>query len=63
AERERLTQEFRDKFSNPYRTAESGHVDEILIPEETRVKLIQALELMRDKQQSRRPRKHGTMPL
>ena len=63
AEQERLTQEFRDKFSNPYRTAESGHVDEILIPEETRFKLIQALELMRDKQQTRRPRKHGTMPL
>jgi propionyl-CoA carboxylase beta chain len=62
-ERERLVAEFRDKFSKPYVTAESGHVDEILVPEETRVKLIQALELLRDKQQIRRPRKHGTMPL
>jgi propionyl-CoA carboxylase beta chain len=63
AERARLVEDFRTKFGKPYRAAESGHVDEILIPSETRPKLIQALELLRDKQQQRRPRKHGNMPL
>jgi propionyl-CoA carboxylase beta chain len=63
AERQRLVNEFRSTFGKPYRAAESGHVDEILIPAETRPRLIQTLELLRDKQQTRRPRKHGTMPL
>jgi propionyl-CoA carboxylase beta chain len=63
AERQRLVDEFRATFGKPYRAAESGHVDEILIPAETRPRLIQTLELLRDKQQTRRPRKHGTMPL
>jgi propionyl-CoA carboxylase beta chain len=58
-----LVDEFRATFGKPYRAAESGHVDEILIPAETRPRLIQTLELLRDKQQTRRPRKHGTMPL
>lgn len=63
SERQRLVGDFRAKFGNPYAAAESGHVDQILIPSETRPRLIGALELLRDKQQSRPPRKHGTMPL
>jgi acetyl-CoA carboxylase carboxyltransferase component len=62
-ERARLVAEFREKFSNPYRAAASGFVDDVLIPSETRPRLIAALELMRDKQTTRPPRKHGTMPL
>jgi len=38
-------------------------VDDILIPAETRPRLIAALELLRDKQTTRRPRKHGNIPL
>ncbi|MGA9531960.1 MAG: acyl-CoA carboxylase subunit beta [Anaerolineales bacterium] len=63
AERARLANEYRQEFGTPYRAAESGHVDEILVPSETRQRLIQTLELLRDKQQTRLPRKHGTMPL
>ncbi|MBM4424003.1 MAG: acyl-CoA carboxylase subunit beta [Chloroflexi bacterium] len=63
AERERLVTEFRDKFAGPYRSAASGHVDDILIPAETRPRLIAALELLRDKQASLPAKKHGTMPL
>jgi len=55
--------EFREKFSKPYTAAASGHVDEILIPSETRPKLISALELLRDKNVSSPPKKHGTMPM
>lgn len=63
AEHKRLAEEYRGEFGTPYRAAESGHVDEILVPSETRVRLIQTLELLRDKRQTRLPRKHGTMPL
>lgn len=62
-ERERLETEFHEKFSKPYQAAESGHVDDILIPSETRPRLIAALELLRDKQVSLPPKKHGCMPL
>jgi propionyl-CoA carboxylase beta chain len=63
AERAKLVAEFRQKFSGPYHSAASGHVDDILAPAETRPRLIAALELLRDKREPRLPRKHGTMPL
>ncbi len=63
AEHARLVAEFRKKFSKPYAPAASGHIDDILIPAETRPRLIAALELLRDKQASLPPKKHGLMPL
>jgi len=63
AERARLVGEYRDRFSKPYRTAGAGFVDDIIIPAETRPRLIAALELLRDKQTSLPPKKHGCMPL
>ncbi len=63
AERDRLVQTFRDTFSKPYRAAASGHVDDVILPSETRARLIGALELVHDKRSLRLPRKHGTMPL
>ena len=63
AERARLVAEFREKFSNPYRAAASGFVDDVLLPSETRPRLIAALELLRDKQTSLPTKKHGSMPL
>jgi propionyl-CoA carboxylase beta chain len=62
-ERARLVAEFREKFSRPYTAAASGHVDDILIPAETRPRLIAALELLRDKQVRLPPKKHGNMPM
>ncbi len=62
-ERARLVAEFRDKFSNPYRAAALGYVDDVIIPAETRPRLIAALELLRDKQSSQPTKKHGCMPL
>ena len=62
-ERERLVAEYRQKFSNPYTVAASGDVDDILVPAETRPRLIAALELLRDKRAARPPKKHGNIPL
>ena len=63
SERARLVAEFREKFANPYHAAANGHVDDVLIPEETRPRLIAALELLRDKQTKLPAKKHGSMPL
>jgi acetyl-CoA carboxylase carboxyltransferase component len=63
AERARLVTEFRVKFSNPYRAAAAGFVDDVLFPSETRPRLIAALELLRDKQTRLPAKKHGSMPL
>jgi acetyl-CoA carboxylase carboxyltransferase component len=63
AERARLEAEFRQKFSNPYRAAAAGFVDDVIIPAETRPRLIAALDLLRDKQASLPDKKHGSIPL
>jgi propionyl-CoA carboxylase beta chain len=63
AERARLVAEYRERFANPYRAAELGYVDEVLRPEDTRPRVIQALEMLRTKRQDRPPRKHGNLPL
>ncbi len=63
AEHTRLVAEFREKFSKPYTPAASGHIDDILIPAETRPRLIAALELLRDKHATLPPKKHGLMPV
>ncbi|MDY7076856.1 MAG: acyl-CoA carboxylase subunit beta [Chloroflexota bacterium] len=55
--------EFREQFGSPYAAAASGHVDDVILPSETRAKLIAALDFLRDKQAMPLPKKHGNMPL
>jgi propionyl-CoA carboxylase beta chain len=50
-------------FSNPYRAAEKGYIDEIILPKDTRFKLIQALEMTANKTETNPPKKHGNIPL
>ena len=56
-------EKFTDKFLSPYAAAASGHIDDLIVPSETRIKLISALELMRDKRVTSPKKKHGNMPL
>ncbi|MDY6820002.1 MAG: acyl-CoA carboxylase subunit beta [Deferribacterota bacterium] len=58
-----LVEEYRKTFANPYRAAELGFIDEIIIPENTRTKVIQALELLSNKRQTNPPKKHDNLPL
>lgn len=55
--------EYREKFANPMMAAELGYIDEIIEPCDTRTRLIQSLEMCRNKNQSNPPKKHGNMPL
>jgi propionyl-CoA carboxylase beta chain len=63
AERARLVAEYREKFANPFKAAELGYLDEVIRPEQTRHKLVQALEMLKNKRQELPPKKHGNIPL
>jgi acetyl-CoA carboxylase carboxyltransferase component len=55
--------EFREQFGSPYTAAASGHVDDLILPSETRARLIAALDFLRDKQATWPAKKHGCIPL
>lgn len=56
-------EDYKTNFANPYQAAELGYIDEIILPRQTRFKLIQALEMAHNKMQTNPPKKHGNMPL
>ncbi len=62
-EKARLVSEYREKFANPFKAAELGYIDEVIRPEQTRSKIVRALEMLKDKRQENPPRKHGNIPL
>lgn len=63
AERKKLVEEYREKFSSPYHAAMAGYIDDIIEPCETRPKIIASLAALRDKYSSAPPRKHGNIPV
>src|SRR5262249_40403674 len=56
-EKERLVSEYREKFANPFKAAELGYIDEVILPEDTRPKLIQCLRVLRTKRDKNPPKK------
>ncbi len=54
---------YREEFMNPYRAADVGQIDEVIIPSETRPRLALALEVLRNKVAQNLPRKHGLCPV
>ncbi|MBS1534440.1 MAG: acyl-CoA carboxylase subunit beta [Bacteroidetes bacterium] len=55
--------EYADLFANPYTAAQRGFVDEVILPEDTRRKLIKAFSMLENKVVERPQRKHGNIPL
>ena len=55
--------EYADIFANPYRAAERGFIDEVIHPEQTRLKLIKAFAMLENKVDSIPRKKHGNIPL
>jgi len=55
--------EYADKFSNPYRAAERGFVDEVILPEETRSKIISSFKMLENKVEHLPSKKHGNIPM
>jgi propionyl-CoA carboxylase beta chain len=61
--RDKLISDYKARFANPYSAAERGYVDDVIVPHETRPKLIRALETLQTKRVERPKRKHGNIPL
>jgi propionyl-CoA carboxylase beta chain len=63
AERARLRAEYEERFANPYIAAGRGYIDDVIMPADTRPRLIAELEMLAGKRQANLPRKHGNIPL
>ena len=61
--RERLSHEYHDRFANPYVAAGRGYIDDVIDPAETRPRIIEALAMLQNKQETLPPKKHGSIPL
>jgi acetyl-CoA carboxylase carboxyltransferase component len=55
--------EYQERFMNPYMAADTGQIDEVIEPRETRPRLVRALEVLRTKVQQNPPKKHGIIPM
>jgi propionyl-CoA carboxylase beta chain len=55
--------EYTEKFANPYRAAHRGYIDEVIMPSETRQKLIRAFKMLENKVVNMPRKKHGNIPL
>jgi propionyl-CoA carboxylase beta chain len=58
-----ISSEYRERFANPYVAAQSGYIDDVIYPSETRLLLFKALEVQKNKRVERPARKHGNIPL
>lgn len=63
AKRQEKIAEYETLFSNPYQAAQRGYIDAVIVPSETRARLIDALEAMCAKRETRPPKKHGNIPM
>ncbi|MEX0892911.1 MAG: acyl-CoA carboxylase subunit beta [Gemmatimonadota bacterium] len=55
--------EYRERFANPYEAAARGFIDDVIDPRATRPRLINTLDMLRNKRDTNPPRKHGNLPL
>ena len=57
------TDEYREKFANPFVAAGRGYLDDIIMPRNSRRRIARALAMLADKQLENPPRKHDNLPL
>ncbi|MEX0599323.1 MAG: carboxyl transferase domain-containing protein, partial [Rhodothermales bacterium] len=55
--------QYREKFANPYIAAERGYIDDVILPGETRYRLIRGLDMLKNKVANNPRKKHGNIPL
>jgi propionyl-CoA carboxylase beta chain len=63
ARRAELVADYRHTFANPFKVAELGYIDEVLMPEDTRPRICAALDVLSNKRDTNPPKKHGCIPL
>jgi propionyl-CoA carboxylase beta chain len=57
------TKEYQDRFANPYVAASRGFIDDVIMPHNTRKRIVRALRTLKNKQLSNPPKKHDNIPL
>ena len=57
------TEEYRQKFANPFVAGHRGFIDDVILPSETRTRISRSLAMLRNKQLDNPWRKHGNIPL
>jgi len=63
AKRKEKIEEYRDLLSNPYIAASRGYIDAVILPSETRPRLIEAFDILSSKRMALPPKKHGNIPM
>ena len=63
AKRAQVQEDYSETFANPYKAAELGFIDDVILPEQTRPRIIDALDMLANKRDENPPKKHGNIPL
>lgn len=63
AKKKQLLEEYNERFMNPYIAVQHGYIDEVILPQETKQKLVEAFDMLSDKQKRIPDKKHGNIPL
>ncbi|GAC1538833.1 MAG: hypothetical protein NVS3B12_24450 [Acidimicrobiales bacterium] len=63
AKKAELTDDYTERYANPYAAAERGYVDDVIDPADTRAVLVRSLAMLRSKREDLPKRKHGNVPL
>ncbi len=63
AKEEELIEYYKEQFAHPYKAAARGYIDDVVLPHETREKLVKALEMSENKVDSIPKKKHDNLPL
>ncbi len=63
AKTEEKIQEYHDLFANPYIAAKRGYIDAVIIPSDSRPKIVSALEALSNKKEIRPAKRHGNIPV
>ncbi|MCX5833798.1 MAG: methylmalonyl-CoA carboxyltransferase, partial [Deltaproteobacteria bacterium] len=61
--RSELVSAYEEQFNNPYFPASMGFIEEIIVPRDTRKRVVRIFEAYKDKKQDRLPKKHNNIPL
>jgi propionyl-CoA carboxylase beta chain len=57
------TEEYRQKFANPFIAGHRGYIDDVILPRNTRTRICRSLSMLRDKKLENPWRRHGNIPL
>ncbi len=60
---EARTEEYREKFANPFIAGARGYIDDVIMPRNTRARICRSLNMLHDKKLENPWRKHGNIPL